>query len=72
MIHQTTPPELKEYFEYLDDLRRSGDTNMMGATPYLVDFFGISKQYAKTILLEWMKTFEARLRAGEVAGETLK
>jgi len=48
------------YFDFLDDLRASGDTNMFGAAPYLVDAFDLSNQDARHILGRWMKTFGAR------------
>ncbi len=46
----------KEHKEYLDKLRESGETNMFGATPYLMERFGIEKGYAREILQEWMKS----------------
>lgn len=61
-----TPPDKKEYFEFLDGLRESGVTNMFGASPYLQEAFGLERKEANEILGEWMKTFSARKRAGEV------
>lgn len=52
--------EFIEYFEYLDELRDSGVTNMFGATPYLEEEFGVSKREARVILKEWMHTFDER------------
>ncbi len=49
-----------EHLEYLDELRESGDTNMYGARPYLMDAFDMSKNDAAAILSYWMKTFSAR------------
>jgi hypothetical protein len=49
-----------EYFEYLDELRESGVTNMFGAAPYLVSEFGITMFDAGKILVEWMETFNER------------
>ena len=46
-----------KYFEYLVELRDSGETNMWGASPYLVREFGIDHVQAKTVLLEWIKSF---------------
>lgn len=46
-----------ENLEYLDELRESGETNMIGATPYLQSRFAISKPEAVHILTYWMKTF---------------
>lgn len=49
-----------EYFEYLDDLRESGATNMFGAGAYLQDAFDLSRRDASAVLSEWMRTFNAR------------
>lgn len=48
----------KEHKEFLDNLRESGETNMFGARPYLMEEFGLDKHEAGEILSEWMKTFE--------------
>jgi len=47
-------------FEYLDDLRASGETNMYGAAPYLQDEFGLDRREARAVLQRWMQTFEDR------------
>ena len=47
----------KDYKEFLDDLRESGVTNMFGAGQYLQEEFGVDRREAKTIVLEWMKSF---------------
>lgn len=53
----------EQYFEYLDDLRESGTTNMFGARPYLMEEFPeLTKNEAGEILSEWMKTFGERHR----------
>lgn len=49
-----------EVFEYLDELRESGVTNMFGATPYVCQHFNLPTAEARAFLLEWMKTFEDR------------
>ena len=49
-----------EHLEYLDELRESGDTNMLGATPYLMKEFGLSRKDAGEILCYWMKSFGKR------------
>lgn len=46
-----------EFFNYLNELRQSGETNMFGATPYLENAFGLSKQDARKVLGLWMKNF---------------
>ena len=53
-------PTEQEVFEYLDDLRESGTTNMYGAGPYLQQKFGLDKYLAKDCVLTWMKTFSKR------------
>lgn len=50
----------EQYFEFLDALRESGATNMWGAAPYLVEAFGLSRQEARDIFLEWIDTFSQR------------
>ena len=47
--------DLKEVFYYLDNLKESGDTNMFGASPYLVDEFNIDKSEARKVLAKWFK-----------------
>ena len=50
----------QKYFDFLMDLRDSGVTNMFGAAPYLVEVFGLSKQEARQILLEWFESFDRK------------
>ena len=52
--------ENQEYFEYLDELRESGETNMFGARPYLMEEFNLDREEARKILSEWMRTFSER------------
>lgn len=53
-----TPAEMAEFFEYLDELRESGETNMFGARPYLADEFDLGKNDSAAILSAWMKSFD--------------
>lgn len=51
-------PTEENYFNYLDDLRESGETNMFGARPYLMRKFpNLSEQEAKTVFGKWMNSF---------------
>ena len=50
----------EEVNDYLDALRESGETNMFGAAAYLVAEFGVSREEAKFLLLNWMQTFDER------------
>jgi len=44
-------------FEYLNDLRDSGITNMFGARPYLMEDLDLDKNTAGKLLSTWMKVF---------------
>lgn len=48
----------KEHKLYLERLRRSGETNMFGAAPYLMREFNIELGEARAILSEWMRTYD--------------
>ena len=48
---------MENYFNYLNELRESGVTNMFGAADYLVAEFGIGKSEARKILAAWMKQY---------------
>ena len=48
-----------KYWLYLEDLRRSGITNMFGAAPYLANEFGLSSSEARNILADWMKNYNS-------------
>ena len=49
----------KEIFEYLENLRESGITNMFGAGIFLQEEFGLGKLEAREFLLKWMKSKES-------------
>lgn len=49
-----------EHLEYLDELRESGITNMMGAGPYVINRFSVSRKEAQDIVIYWMESFEER------------
>lgn len=44
-------------YEYLNDLRESGVTNMFGAAPYLQKEFGFDNKTATKWLQQWMEDF---------------
>lgn len=53
----------QKYFDYLERLRQSGETNMYGAAPYLqVEFpeLRYDRNKAGDILLAWIRTFDKR------------
>lgn len=49
---------INEMFDYLEELRNSGETNMFGAGPYLEARFGLSRTEARDVLLKWMASFK--------------
>lgn len=51
-------PTDDEVFDYLDQLRTSGEVNMFGATTYLQRDFGLSKKESMALLVEWMELKE--------------
>ena len=46
-----------KYWLFLENLRRSGITNMYGAAPYLQEAFGMSKNDAVAVLADWMRNY---------------
>lgn len=53
---KTTEQE-KEVLSFLNVLRDSGATNMFGATPYVIEEFGVDKKEARELLQLWMNNF---------------
>ena len=52
---------MEKYFDFLDDLRDSGETNMFGATPYLQEEFPelrSDRKKANEILVAWIHHFD--------------
>lgn len=48
---------LADFFEFLDELRESGITNMYGAPPYLQKTYPMKRDQAVSVTSAWMKTF---------------
>lgn len=49
---------LTEHLEYLDELRDSGETNMFGSLPYVMEeFTTLSKAEAQKVITYWMKSY---------------
>ena len=47
----------KKTWLYLEWLRRSGQTNMYGAVPYLMEEFWFDEKEAKKVLIDWMQNY---------------
>jgi len=56
---------MEKYFEYLDELRESGNMNMFGAGQALRMDFGLDKKEAADILSKWMETFDGESSVAE-------
>ena len=50
-------PTQEKVNEFLVVLRDSGATNMFGATPYIVQRFGVTEKEAGEFLVAWMESF---------------
>ena len=67
MTKQRKNPEvrtLEKYFAYLEKLRESGETNMMGAVPYLqrkIPELARDRNRATEILLAWIHSFDEEI-----------
>lgn len=59
---QTSNPTTQEINAYLIELRDSGETNMWGAAPYLMEEFGMSRFEARDALLAWIASFRVGAR----------
>lgn len=49
--------EKQVMFNFLEELRKSGQINMFGAAPYLQEMFDLNRYEARDIVLEWMQSF---------------
>lgn len=49
----------KKTWLYLEWLRRTGQTNMFGAVPYLINEFGFDEKEAIRILSDWMQNYNS-------------
>jgi len=47
-----------DVFEYLEELRESGEINMFGAISYIEETFEISRNMSRTFLVDWMESYK--------------
>lgn len=45
----------EEAFQFLDELKEMGLTNMLGASPYLEEYYQIDRYEAQDLLREWIQ-----------------
>ena len=50
--------EVISAFEFLDSLKESGATNMLGATPYIKKQLNVSSHRAKELNLMWIRSYD--------------
>ena len=50
----------EEVFPYLDELRKSGVTNMYGVHQYVMEDFSMDKAMAIKLVQAWMETFKEK------------
>ncbi len=55
---QDMQPTQEQVNKFLNTLRESGLTNMVGAGKYIQDRFGVTKYDANRFLVKWMETFK--------------
>ena len=48
-----------KHYKTLEQIRKSGITNMFGAAPYLASMNGISEELATKILCNWIHNYDA-------------
>ena len=58
VIMSITIEDMTAYFKFLDDLRESAKTNMLGGASFLRDQHPeLSRQHSGEVLGQWMETF---------------
>jgi hypothetical protein len=58
--------EWVEYYQYLEELRQSGVTNMFGAAPYLAKAYSLPNGRAIKIVGSWMENYSELLEDGVI------
>ena len=64
-MRKTTKQE-QEVLSFLNILRDSGATNMLGAIPYIQDEFDLDKKESRRLLFLWMENFNDESEYDEV------
>lgn len=50
----------EDMFDFLDDLRDSGEINMWAAAPYIQEAYNLDSDDARDVLVKWMHTYGDR------------
>ena len=59
-MHSTPEYTQEEVYQFLDELRESGVTNMFGASPYIIKEFHVTRYEANRLLNKWMVDWNKR------------
>lgn len=70
-LTELTEDQLVEAFEYLDELRESGETNMFGASNYVMRDLGYERKEARDVTTAWMSTFDPASTVAERVAKAL-
>jgi hypothetical protein len=49
--------EKQEVFAFLNDVRKSGQINMFEGGKYVQEMFGVNRNEARDLVIEWMQTY---------------
>jgi hypothetical protein len=71
MTTELTVEELTDAFEYLDDLRLSGRTNMFAAASYIENELVWPRAEAREAAVAWRKTFDSTSTVQERVAQAL-
>jgi len=58
--HSTPEFTQEDVYQFLDELRESGVTNMFGASPYIIKEFHVTRYEAHRLLNKWMVDWNKR------------
>ncbi len=57
-MNEAEAEAIKEVFEFLDELREVGNTNMWGAGADVAGEFGYSREASRELVTAWMVNFK--------------
>lgn len=61
-------PTEQKYYDFLEDLRQSGSTNMLGSFRWLMQAYGMKRERAMAIVSDWMKAHSDPSRVIKATG----
>jgi len=67
IITRKTTKQERMVCEYLNELRSSGVINMFGASPYIIEEFGVTQSESRQLLSLWMANFNEECDYKDIA-----